>query len=307
MRKVQIDSCENMLAVLFRGDVRHKVFLYNGESQTWFEELDLSQIMPNCYAVDITLGVNLLAVSVIVPIVGPEECKTLCWHLDTSQPEDTLPQFLGTLDFPNMRVVKILMNEKWIGVWRLLDKEIVILEKEKLFDQNQIAEEAQRVDPELPQSPWRLMILNDLDFYRATYVSLEPGSSNHLAVKALSPCTSRFRILNLATCEIVCQISMDIMDLHPVSWWGGNILFLKMLQRRRFDTEQEVQVMVFDPSGSKIPRSLEQLEEEALWLLPGPRFKYSGATKLSFRLDLSQVDYFGILLVEHPTLFIAST
>jgi hypothetical protein len=100
---------------------------------------------------------------------------------------------------------------------------------------------------------------------------------------------------------------MDIMVLHPVSWWGGNILFLKMLQRRRFDTEQEVQVMVFDPSGSKIPRSLEQLEEEALWLLPGPRFKYSGATKLSFRLDLSQVDYFGILLVEHPTLFIAST
>jgi hypothetical protein len=107
----------------------------------------------------------------------------------------------------------------------------------------------------------------------------------------------------------MCQISMDTIDLHPVSWWSGNIIFLKMIQRKRFNTEQEIQLMVFDPSGSKVPQTVEHLEDEATWLLPGPTVKYSGAAKLSFdwdNMDMNHIDYTGIVLVESSTLFTAS-
>ena len=309
---VHIVSCENLLAVLFKDNFEgHKVFLYNGENETWLPYLDISAVTgPWCYPLDIAICRNLLAITVLFPAasVEGEEKKTFFWQLNASQPADTSPQCVGAVSYPNIRQsVSVLLNEKWIGAWRIFEKEILIIEQAKLFDQNQIAVEAQKVDPAQPLSPWRLMILNDLDYYRVSYVSLEPSISNHLAVKALSPCTSRFRILNLATREIICQISMDIMDLHPVSWWAGNILFLRIRPQRRFDTEQEIQVMVFDPSGCKFPQAVEQLEQGATYLLPGPTFQYSGAAKLPFSvLSMNQIDWFGIVLAESSTLFIAS-
>ncbi len=106
------------------------------------------------------------------------------------------------------------VSSLWIGAWSTLGIEFLIIEQAKRFDQNQIVVEARKVDPGQPLSPWRRMKLNDFDFgyYFVCYASLEPSISNHLAVKALLAGTSRFLILNLATREIICQISTDIMQ-----------------------------------------------------------------------------------------------
>jgi hypothetical protein len=311
----QIVACDNLLAVMFTvysGREIVKVFLWNGQDETWLPHLDLRELMDRyCCPVDIAICRNLLAVTVSI-FDASQNNITFFWKLNTSEPSATSTQFLGTVLYPNVRIASILMNEKWIVAWRYGD--ILFIEKAKLFDQNQIAVEAQEVDLRQPLSLWRLMIVNDSKRY-VSYVSLEPGISTNLAVKVLSLSGSTphptFRILNLATGEIVCQISMDIADLHPVSWWSGNILFLKIIQRERFVTDQEIQLMVFDPSGSKLPQTLGQLKEEATYLLPGPTVKYSGAAKLSFsRLNMfmNHVDYIGMVLVsvEPSTLFIAS-
>jgi hypothetical protein len=183
--------------------------------------------------------------------------------------------------------------------------EFLIIEQAKRFDQNQIVVEARKVDPGQPLSPWRSMKLNDfdlgLDFDYVCYASLEPSISNRLAVKVFLLGSSRFLILNLATREIICHIYADFrVDLRPVSWWAGNILFV-----RRLSKESEIQVLVFDPSGSKVPQDVKQLEQEATYLLPGPTVKRSGAAEFPF-IDMIQIDWFGVVMAKPSTLFIAS-
>jgi hypothetical protein len=64
---------------------------------------------------------------------------------------------------------------------------------------------------------------------------------------------------------------------------------------------KEIQVMVFDPSGSKVPQAVKQLEREATYLLPGPTVKRSGAAEFPFSgLFMIQIDWFGVVLSTTP-------
>jgi hypothetical protein len=311
MGSVQIVGWDNLLAVLFNGSTeKGKLFLWDGKEETWLEDIDISLMIQNCQAFDIAIANNLLAVTATFE---DSQQKTLFWQVNTSQPDATPPHFLGKVTFPNKRLVNFLINENWFGIWYYVHKELVIIKKTKLFSTslNQAVVKAQVVDPQQPENPWQLMKLNDMDYFHVNYVSLEPGTSNRLAVKASmgkSPFDKRFQIFNLATGVVIHQVSLGI-NMHPACWWAGTFIFLKILAEGRFGSEQEIQVMVFDPSGSRICSTVELLETEEACFLPGPTVKYSGATNLSFSkhsMDMSRIDYYGLVLVESPSLFIAS-
>jgi hypothetical protein len=70
------------------------------------------------------------------------------------------------------------------------------------------------MNPDLPQNPWQLVKLNDMD-YSSDYATSEPGSSSRLAI-SLDNYTI-FQILNLST-----GVSLG-SNLHPVSTPGGRI------------------------------------------------------------------------------------
>jgi hypothetical protein len=87
------------------------------------------------------------------------------------------------------------------------------IEKTRLCcgDQDQVAVEARQVTTELPQNPWQRV-----EIFYFMNASLEPGTSNRLAVKGSSLNSSKFLILNLATGETVCRVSFE-SALYPVS------------------------------------------------------------------------------------------
>jgi hypothetical protein len=142
----------------------------------------------------------------------------------------------------------------------------------------------------------------------ASYLNLQPGSSNLLAVEhKLFDKTKphhdafSFMILNLETGEILCQIS-NTVSLFPTGWWGDAFLFLKKLKACDSDESVKLQVVTFDFSQRISDGTVEDLEKEAICLLPGPVFVFSGAPKLYFKRFMSTVkqhlDYSGVVVYE---------
>jgi hypothetical protein len=303
----QIVACDNLLAVLISNfsDIS-KVLLWNRESETWLAGLDISSLIPKCDSLFFTISRNLLAVT----DKRDRECyKTFFWRLDTRHPDASSPQFLGIVtDSPENYMSSVTMNEKWIV---LCGSDMIwSIERTRLFcgDQNQVTVEAQQLNPDLPQNSWQLVKLHDMEisFDSAT---LEPGSSNRLALPLQDH--TIFQIMNLATGETVCHVSLG-SNLHPVGWLAGNFLLIKKLQPNS-DNGKRLQVVVFDPSRSRGSDSLAELEEEEACLLSGPTINYSGDTDISFdfidcdsMIPMIHMDYLGLVLAVYPTLFIAS-
>jgi hypothetical protein len=79
-------------------------------------------------------------------------------------------------------------------------------------------------------------------------VFLEPGSSSRLAI--FHPWLQTLKILDLALSEPVVVIISVGENLFPANWCGGNLLFLKDLQRGGEEQEAVygVQVAIFDPA-----------------------------------------------------------
>jgi hypothetical protein len=95
---------------------------------------------------------------------------------------------------------------------------------------------------------------------------------------------------------------------------AGNFFLIKELQPTS-DNGKRLQVVVFDPSKSRGSNSVAELEEEEACLVSGPTFNYSGATdidsdtvidNLRQTSHMIHMDYFGLVLAVHPTIFIAS-
>jgi hypothetical protein len=301
----QIVACDNLLAVLIRkaSGIR-KVLLWNRDSETWLADLDITHLIPQSCMIFLNFSRNLLAATA----KSDGACfKTFFWRLDTKHADAFSPQFLGIVTGnPGNYVSSVAMNEKWIvlcgsdGIWSI--------EKIRLFcgDQNQVAVEAQHVDPGLPQNPWQLVKLNDMDIY-IVKATLEPGYSNRLGIRL--HCNTIFQILNLATGETVCRVSLG-KAFYPGSWLAGNFLLIKVLQPTS-DNGKRLQVVVFDPSSSRGSNSVAELEKEEACLLSGPTVNYSGATDISIDylqiyINMIHMDYFGLVLAVHPTLLIAS-
>jgi hypothetical protein len=302
----QIVACDNVMAVLFRNTSGIlKVFLWNRESETWLADLDITHFINNSTVQCFTITRNLLAVAAQIDNVSNE---TFFWRLDTRHPDASLPQFLGKVTgSQGMKVLSVIVNEKWIVL--CYSDGIRSIERTRLSsgDHIQVAVEAQQVNPERPQNPWQLVKLNNM-VHSSDYATLEPGSSNRLAVP-LDHHTI-FHILNLATGETVCRVSLG-SNLHPVSWCAGNFLLIKELELNS-DNGKRFQVVVFDPSRSRGAKSVAELEKEEACLLSGPTVSYSGDTDISIEelqtmLPIVHImDYFGLVLAVPPTLFIAS-
>ncbi len=302
----RIVACDNLLAVLIRQNSGIlKVFLWNRESETWLADLDIPHFMTNSTAECFTITRNLLAVTAQSDNASIE---TFFWRLDTRHPDASLPQFLGKVtNSQGVRVFSITMNEKWIVL--CYSDGILSIERTRLFcgDQDQVAVEAQQLNPELPQNPWQLVKLK-MD-YSSVYATLEPGSSNRLAVP-LNYYTI-FHIRNLATGETLCRVDLG-SNLHPVSWCAGNFLLIKELELNS-DNGKKLQVVVFDPSRRRDSNYVEELEKEEACLLSGPTVSYSGDTDISIEylqtvthIIVHVMDYFGLVLAVPPALFIAS-
>jgi hypothetical protein len=144
----------------------------------------------------------------------------------------------------------------------------------------------------------------------ASYINLQPGSSNHLAVEhdlfdKTKPHHNAFSfmILNLETGEILCKVA-NIVSLFPASWWGDAFLFLRKLKARSSSDESEkLQVVTFDFSQGISAGTVEDLEKEAICLLPGPVFEFSGAPKLYFERFFmttlkKHLGYLGVVVYE---------
>ncbi len=303
-KNTQIVACDNLLAVSIRqASGILKVFLWNIESETWLADLDITHFIPNSNVQCFTITRNLLAVTAQS---DNESNDSFFWRLDTRHPDAFLPQFLGkVIDRPG-NGVSVIMNDKWIVL--CYSDGIRSIERTRLFcgDQDHVAVEAQQVNPELPH-PWQLVKLNDMD-YSSVSATLEPGSSNRLAVP-LDDYTI-FHILNLATGETVCRVDLG-SNLHPVSWCAGNFLLIKELELNS-DSGKRLQVVVFDPSRSRGSNSVAELEKEEACLLSGPTVSYFGDIDISIEYLQTMtpivhiIDYLGFVLAVFPILSIAS-
>ncbi len=310
---VQMVSCENLLVVLvYEGG---QVSLWNGKEETWLSDLDLSVHIPYDHfnILEVAVSKNLLAVSANV---NSMEFRTHFFRVNTSQPAAFPPQFLGAVTIPKFGLVNVHLNERWVGMRRLEDRELLVIKKAELFteDQSQVADMAKVVDSQRAGSLW-----HEVRYVRnASYVNLQPGNSSHLAVEFEAfdftklPITScfGFSIISLDTGEILCQISNSV-DLLPASWWGGGaFLFLKKLQPGvSKDDVVKLQVVTYDFSQKMGVCTAEELEQEATRLVPGPVFEFSGVPKLyfhRFKDPKMHVDYSGVVVFAWPDLFVAA-
>ena len=323
---MEILAREDLLVVMEEEESRVQISLWNGRSETWLTDLDISVAGLTHFSfepVRICLSKNLLAVFVTEP-----EYRTFFWQLKTSQPTATSPQFLGSVkltqgeielnddeEFDSLKS-EILMNENIFAKYfkervnNLLNntfieaEKMLVIAKTELFtaDGTLVADKAQFADPDQVGNLWRRM--KDIDLVSGEsigerYFYLEPGNSCRMAI-----CSKRsyvFKIVNLATGEDICQIFLRGRGLNPASWWGGNFLFAKDLQRHGIrDDEAKIQVVVFDPRPSTGIRSIKELEEEGL-LLPGLGVSCSGVVALPGDIQDDQIgqmvkfDYCGII------------
>ena len=229
--------------------------------------------------------------------------RVVFFRLNTGEPAATLPQLIGTVKI-KYGDISIHINEKWVGLWHEDGEVFMVIKKTELFseDQSRIVEMATVADPQQAGNLWRKVG----DARLATYLNLQPGSSDHLAVE--HDHSSSFMILNLDTGEILCQISKTV-DLQPTSWCGGAFLFLRKLKEcEKFDVDK-LQVVTYDFSQKTGVCSAEELEKEETRLLPGPVFEFSGVPKLYFYRHNSpkrHVDYSVVVAFVWPNLFVCA-
>jgi hypothetical protein len=178
----------------------------------------------------------------------------------------------------------------------------LVIKKTELFseDHSQVVEMATVADPQQAGNLWR----NVRDASFATYLNLQPGSSDHLAVEHelfdRTKHTSTFMILNLDSGEILCQISNSV-DLLPTSWWGGAFLFLRNRKACGSNDDVKLQVVTCDFSQRISFGTAEDLEKEATCLLSGPMIEFSGAPQFCFgrySYPRQHVDYSGVVVYE---------
>jgi hypothetical protein len=305
MDAVNVDMvcCENLLVVLVFETGR--VSLWDGKNETWLADLDISSVITHdpFWTHELTVSKDLLAVYVSGDDLGN---RVLFFRLNTGQPDATSPQLIGMVKI-KFGEIFVHMNEKWVGLWRVNVRKLVVIKKTELFSehQSQVAKIANVADPQQAGNLWR----NVGHVKDANYLNLQPGSSNHLAVEneLFDKTKSRhdafsFMILNLETGEILCKIS-NTVSLFPTSWWGDAFLFLKKLEACDSDESVKLQVVTFDFSQSISHGTVEDLEKEAICLLPGPVFEFSGAPKLHFDRLMSTVEqhleYSGVVVYEN--------
>ena len=300
---IHMVCCENLLVVLFFET--GQVSLWDGENETWLADLDISSVITHDQfeTREITVSKDLLAVYVSVYDLGN---RVLFFRLNTGQPAATHPQLVGMVEI-KFGQISVHMNEKWVGLWRVNGRELVVIKKTELFsgDQSQVAKIAKVADPKQAINLWR----NVGHAKNASYLNLQPGSSNHLAVEhKLFDKTKphkdafSFMILNLETGEILCKIS-NTVSLFPTGWWGDAFLFLRKLEACDSDESVKLQVVTFDFSQGISHGTVEDLEKEAICFLPGPVFEFSGAPKLHFHRLMTTVnqllDYSGVVVYEN--------
>jgi hypothetical protein len=299
---IHMVCCENLLVVLVLET--GQVSLWDGKNETWLADLDISSVITHdpFWTHELTVSKDLLAVYVSGDDLGN---RVLFFRLNTDQPAATPPQLIGMVKI-QFGEIFVHMNEKWVGLWRVNGRELVVIKKTELFseDQSQVAKIAKVADPKQAINLWR----NVGHAKDASYLNLQPGSSNHLAVehKLFDKTKPRhdafsFTILNLETGEILCKIS-NTVNLFPASWWGDAFLFLRKLEACDSDESVKLQVVTCDFSQRISDGTVEDLEKEAICLLPGPVFEFSGAPKLYFKRFMSTVkqhlDYSGVVVYE---------
>jgi hypothetical protein len=309
---VHMVCCENLLVVLvFEVFETGKVSLWDCKNEIWLADLDISSVITHDQfeTRELTVSKDLLAVYVSGDDLGN---RVLFFRLNTGQPAATSPQLIGMVKI-KFGEISVHMNEKWVGLWNLIGQELVVIKKTELFseDQSQVAKIANVADPQQAGNLWR----NVGHAKDANYLNLQPGSSNHLAVeyelfdKTKPHCDAfSFMILNLETGEILCKIS-NTVSLFPTSWWGDAFLFLKKLKACDSDESVKLQVVALDFSQRISDGTVEDLEKEAICLLPGPVFEFSGAPKLHFHRykgPKMHVDYSGVVVFARPDLFVAA-
>jgi hypothetical protein len=249
-RGVFMVACDKLLAILINTELRKgKISLWNGPEETWLMDLDISTMIPEeGFAWNIVMSKNLLAVSVADNWESYEDMVHKIhlnfWQVNTSQPEGSAPQFLGSLSFTQKPLFCVIMNDKWIGLKFDMDRCVLVLRKTELFssDPNQTVDEPNLASSLPPVDSWRKLNVTKSGFPQD--MRLEPGNSDLLAVQVqetlqLSP-PGVVRILNLATGDIVHQISLGT-DFLPISWCGGNLLFITKLRQEGFDQEETFQ------------------------------------------------------------------
>jgi len=102
--------------------------------------------------------------------------------------------------------------------------ENLVIDRKDLFteDQNHVAPQAQVADPDASDNCWHGVEFDIM----VDYFSLERGHSCRLAVwNELA--LSEFRILDLATGEVMCRLDLERATTIPANWWGGNFFLLK--------------------------------------------------------------------------------
>jgi hypothetical protein len=230
-------ACEDLLAVLWCDT--GNVSLWNGQSETWLSDIDMSLFIPHRYVThEIAVSKDMLAVLLHVNDLGDGlRDKILFFRLNTSRPTaDIPPQFMGTVQITKGGLTSILMNEKWFFIFTLDRQELLAIQKLDLFseDQSRVADIAKVAETLQEESPWRYLIVNYTDAHMR-YLYLQPGNSSHLAVELISTDYTgamnhvyRFRIFNLDTGECLSQV-LNVRDLLPSGWWGDAFLFLQKL------------------------------------------------------------------------------
>jgi hypothetical protein len=281
-----------------------QVSLWDGKNETWLADLDISSVITHdpFWTHELTVSKDMLAVYVSGDDLGN---RVLFFRLNTGQPAATPPQLIGMVKI-QFGEIFVHMNEKWVGLWNLIGQELVVIKKTELFseDQSQVAKIATVADPQQAGNLWR----NVGHAKDASYLNLQPGCSNRLAVKhdLFDKTKPRhdafsFMILNLETGEILCKVA-NIVSLFPASWWGDAFLFLRKLKACDSDESVKLQVVIFDFSQRISDGTVEDLEKEAICLVPGPVFEFSGAPKLYFKRFMSTVkqhlDYSGVVVYE---------
>jgi hypothetical protein len=323
---VKMLTCEDLLVVLrrWRGMFGYKVIvsLWDGREETWLIDLDVTTagLAPVSFKPEaVCLGKNLLAVALAWP-----QHRLFFWRVNTSQPASTPPQFIGSLtlqpsipEYDRFLITDLLMNDKFLVVQqRFREGELLVIDLTALFteDGSAVSGEAQQADPDEPANPWRRIKFmdqdrgDDIDY---GYLGLEPGDSARLAVKPR--CPSIFKILNLATGDLICQMSIGSKTL-PAHWWGGSFHFLKDLQRRMYPDARDqhpadkarLKVVLFDPDSCCADSTTRKKLKKEGFLQSGLSVMCSDAIDHLGPNTFIQFDFYGAIVAENGNLFMAS-
>jgi hypothetical protein len=159
-------------------------------------------------------------------------------------------------------------------------------ERSKLFsgENSRVADLAKVADPRKPGGLWRQVELCNSSL---TFLFLEPGNSNHIAVVEDTGYDQVLYFLNLASGECITSIHIDDGGLDPFGWKGDNFFFLKKVEE--------------DPALFISKGEIEIIENGAACLFPGlilqsdEDFKIDNVNHYG---EIRCVDFYGFVLVD---------